>query len=71
MPDDAKVPFLDHLQELRKRLIVSFTAIGIAFILAFNFRDILLQILQWPLTTDVIMGRRFPFIGFAHKPAEG
>ena len=68
MPDDAKMPFLAHLAELRKRLIVSFSAIGIAFILAFNFREILLRILQWPLTTDVLMGRRFPFIGFAHKP---
>lgn len=68
MPDDAKMPFLAHLAELRKRLIIAFSAIGVAFILAFNFRDILLRILQWPLTTDVVMGRRFPFIGFPHKP---
>ena len=62
------MPFLAHLEELRKRLIVSFIAIGIAFIVVFNFRGILLQLLQWPLTTDVIMGRRFPFMGFRHKP---
>jgi sec-independent protein translocase protein TatC len=69
MPDDAKMPFLAHLAELRKRLIISLSAIGIAFILAFNFRDILLRILQWPLTTDVVMGRQLPFIAFRHKPA--
>ena len=69
MPDDAKMPFLAHLAELRKRLIIAFSAIGVAFILAFNFRGILLQILQWPLTTDVVMGRRFPFIAFNHKAA--
>lgn len=63
------MPFLAHLEELRKRLIISLSAIGIAFILAFNFRNILLQILQWPLTTDVVMGRQFPFIAFKHKPA--
>ncbi|HXZ43375.1 MAG TPA: twin-arginine translocase subunit TatC [archaeon] len=68
MPDEARMPFLAHLAELRKRLIISLSAVGIAFILAFNFREFLLQVLQWPLTTDVIMGRRFPFIGFAHKP---
>lgn len=68
MPDDGKMPFLAHLEELRKRLIVAFSAIGIAFILAFNFREIFLRVLQWPLTTDVIMGRRFPFIWFTHKP---
>lgn len=69
MPDDAKMPFLAHLEELRKRLIVCFSAIGIAFVLVFNFRWFFLQLLQWPLTTDVIMGRRFPFIGFRSKPA--
>ncbi|MBI4735561.1 MAG: twin-arginine translocase subunit TatC [candidate division NC10 bacterium] len=69
MPDDAKMPFLAHLEELRKRLIVCFSAIGIAFILTFNFRTTFLQLLQRPLTTDVVMGRRFPFIGFRFKPA--
>ncbi|MBI3121613.1 MAG: twin-arginine translocase subunit TatC [candidate division NC10 bacterium] len=69
MPDDAKMPFLAHLGELRKRLIVCFSVIGIAFILTFNFRTTFLQLLQRPLTTDVTMGRQFPFIGFRHKEA--
>jgi sec-independent protein translocase protein TatC len=68
MPDDAKMPFLTHLEELRKRLIVCFSAIGIAFPLVFYFRTALLQLLQWPLATDITMGRRFPFIAFRPKP---
>ncbi len=68
MSDDAKMPFLAHLEELRKRLIVCVSAIGIAFPLVFYFRTTLLELLQWPLTTDVVMGRRFPFIAFSHKP---
>jgi sec-independent protein translocase protein TatC len=68
MPDDAKMPFLAHLEELRKRLIVCFSAIGIAFPLVFYFRSTLLQLLQWPLTTDIVMGRGFPFVGFRPKP---
>jgi sec-independent protein translocase protein TatC len=65
MPDDeARMPFLDHLAELRKRLLVCVSAVGIAFVLTFNFRDYFLRILQWPLTTEVVMGRHFPFIGF-------
>ena len=68
MPDDAKMPFLAHLDELRKRLIVSFSAIGIGFVLVFNLRERFIQYLQWPLTTDVVMGHRFPFLGFQHKP---
>jgi sec-independent protein translocase protein TatC len=68
MPDDAKMPFLAHLAELRTRLIICFCAIGIAFPLVFYFRTTLLELLQWPLTTDVVMGRSFPFVGFRHKP---
>lgn len=68
MPDDAKMPFLAHLEELRKRLIVCFSAIGIAFPLVFYFRTAILQLLQWPLATDIAMGRRFPFIAFRSKP---
>ncbi|HSB70255.1 MAG TPA: twin-arginine translocase subunit TatC [Candidatus Methylomirabilis sp.] len=62
------MPFLAHLDELRKRLIVSFSAIGIGFVLVFNLRDRFIQLLQWPLMTDVVMGRRFPFVAFQHKP---
>ena len=66
MPDDeARMPFLAHLGELRKRLIWCVAAIGAAFVLAFNFRGYFLQLLQWPLTTEVLMGRRFPFIEFS------
>src|SRR5574342_569785 len=68
MPEEAKMPFLAHLDELRKRLIVSFSAIGIGFVLVFNLRDRFIQLLQWPLMTDVVMGRRFPFVAFQHKP---
>jgi sec-independent protein translocase protein TatC len=68
MPDDAKMPFLAHLAELRVRLIVSFVALGVAFIAAFNVRGVLLRLLQWPLTTDIVMSRRFPFIAFLDHP---
>jgi sec-independent protein translocase protein TatC len=67
--DDAKMPFLAHLDELRKRLIVSFSIIGVAFIGAFQFREFFVQLLQWPLTTDLVIGKQFPFLGFQYKPA--
>lgn len=68
MSDDGRMPFLSHLQELRSRLIWSLVAIGIAFILVFNFRQILLDLLQWPLATDLVMQRTFPFLTFVSKP---
>ena len=63
------MPFLAHLEELRKRLIISFSVIGVAFILAFNVREYCIRLLQWPLTTDIVMGRKFPFLAFNDKPA--
>jgi len=68
MSDEARMPFLAHLEELRKRLIICFSAIGIAFVLAFNIREYCIRLLQWPLTTDIVMGRKFPFIAFHDKP---
>jgi len=69
MSDDARMPFLSHLEELRSRLIWSFVAIGVAFVLAFQLRQWLLSLLLWPLSTDLVVGRQFPFLAFASKPA--
>jgi len=69
MSDEARMPFLSHLEELRSRLIWSFVAIGVAFVLAFQFRQWLLDLLLWPLSTDLVVGRKFPFLAFVSKPA--
>ncbi len=68
MSDEGRMPFLAHLEELRKRLIVSFSAIGVAFVLAFQIREYCLRLLQWPLTTDIVVDRKFPFVIFQAKP---
>jgi sec-independent protein translocase protein TatC len=57
--DDAEIPeaelpkmsFLDHLEELRKRLIVAIIAIFVAFIACWNFADKIFAWIQAPLTT--------------------
>jgi sec-independent protein translocase protein TatC len=68
MSDEARMPFLAHLEELRKRLLVSISVVGIAFVLAFNFREYFIRLLQWPLSIDLVMGHRFPFLGFRDRP---
>jgi sec-independent protein translocase protein TatC len=45
----AKMSFLDHLEELRKRLLFSFIAMFAAFLLCWGFADELFHILQQPL----------------------
>ena len=53
MSSDEKQPFLGHLEELRKRLIVCAIAIGIGFAIAYAFSEELFQLLVAPL--DAVM----------------
>jgi sec-independent protein translocase protein TatC len=45
-----KMTFLDHLEELRRRLVVSFIAVAIAFLACWAFAEPIFAILQAPLT---------------------
>lgn len=47
--DDSKAPLLDHLIELRSRLLKCVVALAIAFVVAFNFADQILRFLIQPL----------------------
>ena len=47
--DEKKLPLTSHLQELRKRLVVSFIAVGVGFVLCYAFAQNLFDILAAPL----------------------
>jgi Sec-independent protein secretion pathway component TatC len=49
MNDEEKIPFTSHLEELRKRLIICFIAIGIGFVLAYSVKEWLFHLLTAPL----------------------
>ena len=49
MPEDEKLPFTAHLEELRKRLITSFIAVGVGFCACYAFKEYLFEILMQPL----------------------
>jgi len=49
MREDEKAPFTDHLEELRKRLIISIAAVVVGFILTYAFKNRLFDILIGPL----------------------
>ena len=44
-----KMSFLDHLEELRKRLLISFLAVGGGFFLCWNFADRIFGWIEHPL----------------------
>lgn len=47
--DLTKMSFLEHLEELRKRLLVSFVAVAVAFLVCWNYADVIFGKLQEPL----------------------
>lgn len=47
--DDTRAPLLEHLIELRRRLIWSFAALGIAFLLCYAFAETIFAFLVQPL----------------------
>jgi len=49
-----KIPFTGHLEELRKRLVACFIAIGIGFVVSYGFKEKLFDILSHPLIS--VMG---------------
>jgi sec-independent protein translocase protein TatC len=51
---DDKLPFTDHLDELRHRLIVSVVGIGIGFAVSYGFSQQLLLLLQRPMPTRLV-----------------
>lgn len=47
--EELKQPFMAHLEELRRRLVMSAIAVGIGFVIAYVFSEELFQVLVSPL----------------------
>ena len=52
--DGKKMPLLDHLIELRSRLLISVVALFVVFIVSFFFAEALFRFLAQPLA-DVLL----------------
>jgi sec-independent protein translocase protein TatC len=46
---DERLSVVEHLDELRNRVVVSLVALLVAFVVAYAFHDQLLELLEWPL----------------------
>ncbi len=47
--EDGKLPFTEHLEELRKRLVISAIAVGIGFLASYGFSEQLYMLLAMPI----------------------
>lgn len=67
MNDEAKMSFLDHLSELRKRILWSLLALIILFIPAYVFSEKIFDFLMQPIIRNLPEGSSLIFT----RPAEG
>ncbi|UCF90922.1 MAG: twin-arginine translocase subunit TatC [Desulfobacterales bacterium] len=63
MLEDEKLPFTAHLEELRKRLITCFIAVGVGFVFSYFFKEKLFKILVRPLISVMQEGDTLIFTG--------
>lgn len=59
--DLKKMSFLEHLEELRKRLLFSFLAIGVGFAICWAFADRIFAWMAWPLAQFLPPGDKLAF----------
>ena len=63
MDESGKMPFTEHLAELRKRLIICFVGIGVGFAIAYSFKESLFVLLMHPLKGALAPGQKLIYTG--------
>ena len=63
MDENGKMPFTEHLAELRKRLIICFVGIGVGFAIAYSFKESLFVLLMHPLKGALAPGQKLIYTG--------
>jgi sec-independent protein translocase protein TatC len=66
MPEDEKLPFTTHLEELRKRLIICFIAVGVGFVASYFFSKQLFTLLMRPLLVAMPEDANLIFSGLVY-----
>lgn len=61
MENDAKQPFMSHLEELRRRLVICAISVGVGFVIAYFFAEELFQVLIFPLKQNMEEGKQLIF----------
>lgn len=63
-PEESKMSFWSHLDELRKRIVYISIAVGAGFIACFRFSEDILGVLLLPLNATAGFQGSFPFIAY-------
>lgn len=60
--EELRMPFWNHLAELRKRIVWSVIWITVGFGVCFNYSEDILRVLMWPMNMTMKFAATFPFI---------
>ena len=63
------MPLTEHLTELRRRIFISLGAVGLIFILCFNYSEEIFGMLIFPLRAEVKVVLNSPFLRIIEKKA--
>jgi sec-independent protein translocase protein TatC len=58
MDENGKMPFLSHLEELRKRLVICCIAVGVGFAACYSFKERVFGVLMHPLAIVMAPGQK-------------
>ncbi|MEW6002408.1 MAG: twin-arginine translocase subunit TatC [Nitrospirota bacterium] len=64
---DVKMPIIEHLADLRKRITISLIALLIAFVVAFIYSEDIFRLLTFPLRYHVSFSFSSPFVLLIEK----
>ncbi|GAB4482381.1 MAG: twin-arginine translocase subunit TatC [Thermodesulfovibrionales bacterium] len=67
--DDHALSLVEHLSELRKRLLYSVVALGISFVVLFNYSEHLFSLITLPLKSEITVTAERPYLVFKEKQA--
>jgi sec-independent protein translocase protein TatC len=62
--EELRMSFWNHLTELRKRIIYTIIAVGIGFVVCFNYSEDILGLLLLPMNSTMTYHATFPFLHF-------
>jgi len=59
--EDAKMPLTEHLEELRRRIIICLVAVGVGFCVSYAFSRQIFEVLTWPLVQAMPEGGKIVY----------
>jgi sec-independent protein translocase protein TatC len=59
---NAEMPLTEHLVDLRKSILISVVVVGIAFVVLFNYSEIIFKALTFPLNSEIRIDGKSPYV---------